>query len=71
VTKLSLPKDIQSFKDMKELVILGCKHLFEKCKKDKGEDWSKISHIPYIEIEAKTLQQEKIVRLNARLLNSE
>ncbi|KAD6454694.1 hypothetical protein E3N88_09400 [Mikania micrantha] len=48
---LSLPKDIQSFKDLKELVILGCKHLSEKCKKDKGEDWSKISHIPDIEIE--------------------
>ncbi|KAM0053532.1 putative leucine-rich repeat domain superfamily [Helianthus debilis subsp. tardiflorus] len=43
---LSLPDEIQSFKDLNQLVIRGCKHLGKRCKRNTGEDWHKISHIP-------------------------
>uniref|UniRef100_A0A251TNZ2 Putative NB-ARC n=1 Tax=Helianthus annuus TaxID=4232 RepID=A0A251TNZ2_HELAN len=43
---LSLPDEIESFKDLKRLEIRSCEHLSKRCKRDKGEDWPKISHIP-------------------------
>ncbi|KAM0005481.1 putative virus X resistance protein-like, coiled-coil [Helianthus debilis subsp. tardiflorus] len=47
---LSLPDEIQSFKDLKRLEIRRCEHLSKRCKRDKGEDWPKISHIPDLSI---------------------
>ncbi|KAJ0613072.1 hypothetical protein HanHA300_Chr01g0034251 [Helianthus annuus] len=49
---LSLPDEIQSFKDLNKLEITRCKHLNKRCKREKGEDWHKISHIPDLSIEA-------------------
>ncbi|KAM0034912.1 putative virus X resistance protein-like, coiled-coil [Helianthus debilis subsp. tardiflorus] len=46
----SLPDEIQSFKDLKDLVIERCKHLCIGCEKDIGVEWPKISHIPNISI---------------------
>ncbi|KAJ0735486.1 putative virus X resistance protein-like, coiled-coil [Helianthus annuus] len=48
---VSLPDEIQSFKDLNELVITDCKHLSERYEKEKGVDWPKISHIPRIRID--------------------
>ncbi|KAJ0810947.1 putative virus X resistance protein-like, coiled-coil [Helianthus annuus] len=48
---LSLPDEIQSFKDLNKLVITECKHLSKRCKREKGEDWHKISHIPVLNID--------------------
>ncbi|XP_035832081.1 disease resistance protein RGA2-like [Helianthus annuus] len=48
---VSLPDEIQSFKDLNELVITDCKHLSERYEKEKGVDWPKISHIPNIRID--------------------
>ncbi|KAJ0811056.1 putative leucine-rich repeat domain superfamily [Helianthus annuus] len=45
---VSLPDEIQSFKDLNELQIMKCKHLSERYEKEKGVDWPKISHIPTI-----------------------
>ncbi|KAM0053553.1 putative leucine-rich repeat domain superfamily [Helianthus debilis subsp. tardiflorus] len=45
---VSLPNEMQSFKDMNLLVILGCPKLSERCEKDIGIEWPKISHIPNI-----------------------
>ncbi|KAJ0735487.1 putative virus X resistance protein-like, coiled-coil [Helianthus annuus] len=48
---VSLPDEIQSFKDMKELLISKCKHLSKRYEKEIGVDWHKISHISRIEID--------------------
>ncbi|KAH7677400.1 P-loop containing nucleoside triphosphate hydrolase protein [Dioscorea alata] len=39
------------------LVITGCHSLKQRCKKD-GEDWSKISHVLYIEIDNRNVKEE-------------
>ncbi|KAB1213090.1 hypothetical protein CJ030_MR5G015922 [Morella rubra] len=36
-----------------QLRITGCPLLEENCKKDLGREWSKIAHIPYVEIDGK------------------
>ncbi|KAJ0747648.1 putative leucine-rich repeat domain superfamily [Helianthus annuus] len=48
---VSLPDEIQSFKDLNELEITNCKHLFERYEQEKGVDWPKISHTPNIRID--------------------
>ncbi|XP_076911121.1 disease resistance protein RGA2-like [Bidens hawaiensis] len=45
---LSLPDEIQSFKNLNKLVIFDCKVLSKRCEKEIGVDWHKISHIPNI-----------------------
>ncbi|KAJ6861577.1 disease resistance protein RGA1 [Populus alba x Populus x berolinensis] len=45
----SLPESIQHLTSLQSLVIGGCPNLEKRCKKDLGEDWPKIAHIPYIE----------------------
>ncbi|KAH7571137.1 hypothetical protein JRO89_XS05G0258300 [Xanthoceras sorbifolium] len=45
--KLSLlPKDMHRLIGLAELIMIGCPTLSERCKKDTGEDWPKIAHIP-------------------------
>ncbi|KAL6339454.1 hypothetical protein AAG906_032989 [Vitis piasezkii] len=36
---------------LERLVIQGCPILKKRCLKDKGKDWPKIAHIPYVEID--------------------
>ncbi|KAF3959159.1 hypothetical protein CMV_015996 [Castanea mollissima] len=36
---------------LKQLYINGCPELKERCAKEKGTEWSKIAHIPYIRID--------------------
>ena len=33
------------------VVIKGCPILKKRCLKDKGKDWSKLAHIPHVEID--------------------
>nr|ACY69609.1 CC-NBS-LRR resistance-like protein RGC203 [Helianthus annuus] len=47
---VSLPDEIQSFKDLNELVITDCQLLSERYEKANGVDWPKISHIPNVYI---------------------
>ncbi|PWA60198.1 Disease resistance protein [Artemisia annua] len=47
----SLPDEMQSFKDLNEITIKNCKILSRRCKKEIGEDWPKISHIPNLIID--------------------
>lgn len=44
----SLPEEIRSLKNLWLLDILGCLQLEERCRKETGEDWPKIAHIPEI-----------------------
>ncbi|KAH7571157.1 hypothetical protein JRO89_XS05G0261300 [Xanthoceras sorbifolium] len=43
-----LPADMHNLISLRELRIAGCPLLIERCKKDTGEDWPKIAHIPLI-----------------------
>ncbi|XP_065632008.1 putative disease resistance protein RGA4 isoform X2 [Quercus suber] len=44
---MSLPEGMSH---LTSLLINGCPQLKQRCKKEKGEDWDKISHIPYLQI---------------------
>lgn len=48
----SLPEDIRSLKNLWLLDIPGCSQPEERCRKETGEDWPKIAHIPDINFEA-------------------
>ncbi|KAH7662651.1 P-loop containing nucleoside triphosphate hydrolase protein [Dioscorea alata] len=41
------------------LIINGCRSLKQRCKED-GEDWSKISHVIYIEIDERNVREETL-----------
>ncbi|XP_074279442.1 putative disease resistance protein RGA3 [Silene latifolia] len=45
---------------LRQLSIWSCPILAESCVKDVGSDWTKISHIPFIEIDFKVLVQLEI-----------
>ncbi|KAK4564940.1 hypothetical protein RGQ29_006832 [Quercus rubra] len=47
---MSIPDELQNLTALKTLRIEGCPHLEKRCRKDSGEDWHKISHIPYVDI---------------------
>ncbi|KAL3844910.1 hypothetical protein ACJIZ3_002313 [Penstemon smallii] len=59
----SLPDGLRSLKSLRVLEIEGCPILLKRCKKSKGKDWPKISHIPKIYIDRK-------VRLYYRVFGS-
>ncbi|KAF2307982.1 hypothetical protein GH714_034063 [Hevea brasiliensis] len=43
-----LPRCLQNIVSLQKLVIEDCGELSERCERGKGEDWSKIAHIPKI-----------------------
>ncbi|KAG5226351.1 disease resistance protein [Salix suchowensis] len=53
---VSLPDGVQSLSNLSQLTIDNCPELAKRCKKEKGEDWPKISHIPHITINWETIQ---------------
>ncbi|KAF9664127.1 hypothetical protein SADUNF_Sadunf17G0123900 [Salix dunnii] len=53
---MSLPDGVQSLSNLSQLTINNCPELAKRCKKEKGEDWPKISHIPHITINKKAFQ---------------
>ncbi|XP_068328820.1 disease resistance protein RGA2-like [Pyrus communis] len=46
----SLPEGIRGLPCLNTLQISGCPMLRERCKKETGEDWPTIAHIPHIDI---------------------
>ncbi|XP_077239027.1 putative disease resistance protein RGA4 [Tasmannia lanceolata] len=47
----SLPAGLQRLAALKQLYIEDCPHLARRCKRERGEDWHKIAHVPFITIE--------------------
>ncbi|CAN6703241.1 unnamed protein product [Malus baccata var. baccata] len=47
----SLPERIRGLPCLNRLQISGCPMLSERCKKETGEDWPKIAHVPHIYID--------------------
>uniref|UniRef100_A0A2K1R6J7 Uncharacterized protein n=1 Tax=Populus trichocarpa TaxID=3694 RepID=A0A2K1R6J7_POPTR len=45
---VSLPDGVQSLSNLSSLIIETCPKLKNRCKKERGEDWPKIAHIPEI-----------------------
>ena len=45
----SLPEGLGALTSLQTLYIRGCPILLKRCKKQIGEDWHKISHIPNLE----------------------
>ncbi|KAM3741972.1 hypothetical protein ACB098_07G037100 [Castanea mollissima] len=46
----SLPEGMSLLTSLQSLTIEGCPQLKQRCEKENGEDWDKISHIPYLYI---------------------
>ncbi|XP_039682902.1 putative disease resistance protein RGA4 [Medicago truncatula] len=46
----SLPNSFKELINLKELRISNCPMLMNRCKKETGEDWHKIAHIPRLEL---------------------
>ncbi|KAJ6867527.1 disease resistance protein RGA1 [Populus alba x Populus x berolinensis] len=46
----SLPDGVRSLSNLSSLKIYKCPKLKKRCKKERGEDWPKIAHIPHIVI---------------------
>ncbi|KAJ6370862.1 hypothetical protein OIU77_001383 [Salix suchowensis] len=52
----SLPDGVQSLDNLSKLIMAECPDLKKRCKKERGEDWPKIAHIPNIIIDRKAIQ---------------
>ncbi|XP_059451669.1 putative disease resistance protein RGA3 [Corylus avellana] len=59
----SLPEGMGRLMSLKRLIIWDCPIFLQRCKKDTGEDWPKIAHIPSLTI----LQQEENSSTHASL----
>ncbi|XP_075673970.1 putative disease resistance protein RGA4 [Castanea sativa] len=46
----SLPEGMSHLSSLRSLTIEGCPQLKQRCEKENGEDWDKISHFPYLNI---------------------
>ncbi|XP_075674209.1 putative disease resistance protein RGA4 [Castanea sativa] len=46
----SLPEGMSHITSLQRLEITGCPQLKQRCEKEKGEDWDKISHVPNLYI---------------------
>lgn len=47
---LTLPQHMAHLRNLQNLKIYGCPQLVERCKRNTGSDWSKIAHIPNVEV---------------------
>ena len=45
---MSIPQEIRNLTFLKELYISGCPLLGQRCKRQIGEDWPFIAHVPFV-----------------------
>jgi structure-specific endonuclease subunit SLX1 len=63
----SLPASFQGLINLQVLTIYGCPLVEKRCKKETGEDWHKIAHVPYLKLDS-TVEPETSIYGN--LMNS-
>ncbi|KAJ0035029.1 hypothetical protein Pint_26222 [Pistacia integerrima] len=54
----ALPEWISNSSSLSKLQIKGCPKLSKRCRNNMGMDWSKIAHIPNIQIDYKWIQED-------------
>ncbi|XP_009602382.1 putative disease resistance protein RGA3 [Nicotiana tomentosiformis] len=52
----SVPESVKKLTKLQFLSIWGCPNLGVRCRKDVGEDWHKIKHVPFIKINGPYIQ---------------
>ncbi|CAN4080608.1 unnamed protein product [Withania somnifera] len=56
VNLCSIPESVKKLTKLQFLSIWGCPNLGSRCRKDVGEDWPKINHVPFIKINGPYIQ---------------
>ena len=56
----SLPQEIRNLTSLKELSIRRCPLLRQRCKRQIGEDWPIIAHVPIVRVDGQKQQEETI-----------
>ncbi|PHT59788.1 hypothetical protein CQW23_02151 [Capsicum baccatum] len=64
----SLPESVKKLTKLQFLSIWGCPNLGLRCKKDVGEDWHNIKHVPFIKINDPYIQAMTGVTLTIGIL---
>ena len=57
---MSLPQEILNLTSLKELIIRDCPLLRQRCKRQIGEDWPIIAHVPIVRVDGQNQQEETI-----------
>ena len=58
----SVPSSIQRLTNLSSLIIEGCPYLKKRCKRETGEDWQYINHIPEIKLDSYAVPEERTSR---------
>ena len=65
---ISLPQEIRNLTSLKELRIWRCPLLRQRCKRQIGEDWPIIAHVPIVYVDGQN-QQEETISSGMHLIN--
>ncbi|KAL9328436.1 hypothetical protein ACSQ67_003439 [Phaseolus vulgaris] len=66
----SVPSSIQRLTNLSSLTIIECPYLKKRCKRETGEDWQYIKHIPEIILDYYTLREKKSSRFSESIRRS-